>query len=536
MTTRRVLLAIGIAGGIAVTFAPYLPRGTDLYVHVLWPWQVMRCLAVGAPPLWLPDLNAGFGSPGIGLYSPLSPLLAGVLGLVLGGCGRGVRAALVLTAAALVVVAPGRDRRRRDLAAMMLLFAPALWIELFARFPVAELLSLPLAWLVLERALGGGWRWPTEGLLLALLWLVHAPTAVMALVLGGVAAVAGGARAGGVEGIDWTRRAGAFAATLAAFGLTIVAAAALTMWHWWPLLAASSDFPMGAALTGGQHHPLRNLIGVADPHLVEINVAMGWAAIGLLVALLVSGGWRTTRGRLAVLAVFLASLPSYPVWRVVEPLAWLQFPWRFLVPATLLAVPAVLEKSGGLPCRRNLAAAALLLPLFGLPSPRLVVDPHLTAATEPADAGARIHAEFAGNPLLIDVREHRPVWWTDMAPTMRLLGGRDAVLLGGLGNLHTKAWKPLRRELEVMSPQDTVLVVRLLADRHWSVTVGGSQAATQRWGSAVAVAVPSGRSAVIIHWQSDWRAAVGLAGAAAVVGGMAVARRRLRVSRAADCL
>ena len=91
-----VLVAVAIA-------VPYFPRGTDLYVHVLWPWQVMRCLHTGSLPLWLPDLNATFGSPGIGLYSPLGPLACGVLGLILGTGGRGVRAALAL--AALVMVA-----------------------------------------------------------------------------------------------------------------------------------------------------------------------------------------------------------------------------------------------------------------------------------------------------------------------------------------------------------------------------------------------------------------------------------------------
>ncbi len=38
-------------------------RAPDLYVHLIWSWEVMRCLASGQLPVWLPDLNAGFGSP-----------------------------------------------------------------------------------------------------------------------------------------------------------------------------------------------------------------------------------------------------------------------------------------------------------------------------------------------------------------------------------------------------------------------------------------------------------------------------------------
>jgi len=31
---------------------------------------------------------------------------------------------------------------------------------------------------------------------------------------------------------------------------------------------------------------------------------------------------------------------------------------------------------------------------------------------------------FSGNPLLIDVMEHRPLWWKDLGETMVLLGPR----------------------------------------------------------------------------------------------------------------
>ena len=78
------MVALVLASGALVAIAaaiPYFPRGTDLYVHVLWPWQVMKCLHAGSLPVWLPDLNAEFGSPGIGLYSPLSPTMSGMLGM-----------------------------------------------------------------------------------------------------------------------------------------------------------------------------------------------------------------------------------------------------------------------------------------------------------------------------------------------------------------------------------------------------------------------------------------------------------------------
>src|SRR5512136_2052358 len=73
-----VLLAILLA--LLVARVPVLPANPDLYLHLVWSYQVMRCLAQGAAPVWLPDLNAGFGSPGVRLHNPLGPVVDGSLG------------------------------------------------------------------------------------------------------------------------------------------------------------------------------------------------------------------------------------------------------------------------------------------------------------------------------------------------------------------------------------------------------------------------------------------------------------------------
>jgi hypothetical protein len=519
------------AGGLtcfaSLIFLPYLPRGTDLYVHVLWPWQVMRCLHAWSLPLWMPDLNAGFGSPGIGLYSPLAPTVCGVLGLVFGTGGRGVRAALALTVLAAALVAPGRDRRDRVVTAAAVLLSPAILVEFFGRFPVAQMMSLPLAWVLLERAVDRQWRWHREGILLALLWLVHAPTTLM---VGAIAAVAvlldGGdddpADHRGLHGV-WRR----FGEAGLRVALTGLAAAGLTAWHWWPLLSASGAFPLRAALTGGEQAPLRNLIGVPGPHLWEINTAMGWAATGLLTALLLSGGWRSGRGRLAVLAVFLATLPSAVLWRLPSPLIWLQFPWRWMLPATLLAVPVIIgegRRSGRL--RFVLALVALFAPLAGMQEPRLAVDPALAVDTEPADAGKRIAVSFSGNPLMVDVKEHRPLWWESLGPTMALLGQHHCVLLPGGGSVEVVQWHPLRRMIMAEAPHPSTVVIRLLADEHWRAEVNGQPEDTQRWGAALAVRVPGGRSRIEIGWRVDPLAIAGAMLAAAIIAAAVIFRRR----------
>ena len=102
-TALAVALTLAVAGAAAAV--PFLPAGPDLYVHLLWTWQVMRCLAAGDLPVWLPDLNGAFGSPGIRLYSPLGPVIEGVVGLAFGSAGAALRVVPVLAWMALLLVA-----------------------------------------------------------------------------------------------------------------------------------------------------------------------------------------------------------------------------------------------------------------------------------------------------------------------------------------------------------------------------------------------------------------------------------------------
>ena len=107
------VFAAAVTAAIGAVLAPWLPRAPDLYVHLVWGWEVMRCLAEHQLPLWLPDLNAGFGSPGIRLYSPLGPVLSGGLGIALGDAGRGLRAAAMLAAVGVFWVARRRTASRQ---------------------------------------------------------------------------------------------------------------------------------------------------------------------------------------------------------------------------------------------------------------------------------------------------------------------------------------------------------------------------------------------------------------------------------------
>ena len=417
------------------------------------------------------------------------------------------------------------------IAAGLVLIAPAILTEFVGRFPVAQLIAVPVAWPLLENAAARRWRWKRDGFLFALLWLIHAPTTVMVGILSVLGFVLGDNSRGDEPDEDGRTEDGGLVVAAAQFGLVGLVALGLTAWHWWPLLMAAGEFSLRSALTSGESHPLRNLIGVTDPHLVEINIAMGWAAIGLLVGLAVSGAWKTGRGRLAIVTILLAGPMSAPLWRHLGPLAWLQFPWRWMLPATLLATAAVVGcVNGKSRIRMAVSFLALIVPLLGLPPLQVVPDPALRADTAPVVAGERVLRSFSGNPLLIDVIEHRPMWWGELGDTLALMGSERVILAADGGAAEISEWRPLRRELKVQSPQPTVLVVRLLADRHWKVVVNQRVAVANRWGAALAVNVPAGLSEIEILWETDGYAMAGGIVSLAVLAGIVLALWRRKLS------
>jgi len=202
-----------------------------------------------------------------------------------------------------------------------------------------------------------------------------------------------------------------------------------------------------------------------------------------------------------------------------------------MLPATLLATTAIFNEG------RNrgrlllgVSLAAMLLPLAGLPALQLAPDPALTVATKPVAAGERVLESLSGNPMLIDVMEHRPLWWGDLGETMAELGTSRAVLIPEGGAPRVVSWKPLERRIDVESPHAATLVLRLLADPHWTVLVNDQSTMPNRWGAALAVSLPPGRSEIDVRWATDIRAIAGAIIAAILLTGIALHRRRKRTT------
>ena len=513
-TARAVAAAGAVAGAAAAV--PFLPAGPDLYVHLLWTWQVMRCLAAGDLPVWLPDLNGAFGSPGIRLYSPLGPVIEGVVGLALGSAGAALRVVPVLAwAALLAVVRRARGGRAGTAEWALLALSPLALHSLLGRGAWSEYLAIPLLWWLLDAAVAGTLRPVRDGVLLACLWLLHAPTTLMA-----------GALLAGAVTLRRDRGA------LRALGGATVLATALTAWHWLPLFDEMRLVDR-AALVGGIFESTRNALGSSAAFALDENIWLGWCAVSLLAALLVGRWWRADRVRavLVLACVALASPLAAWLYRLPLPLDLLQFPWRWLLPAAVLAAAPAARGLDGAAGRA--AAALLLAPLVFLSLPAFVRDPSLGRRTEPGDAGERVWRCIGGNPLLVDAAQNRPASWGRLAANLQRFGPHRVLAEPADAAWRVEVWTPARLVVTVSSAAGARIELRVLDYPHWRVTVDGAPAAGAGAG-VLGAAVPAGRHLVEATWEGNPLAKAGqaiTAGALAAVALVAVRRRRREALR-----
>jgi hypothetical protein len=495
MTGVRILIGSGIVvAAAAAAVVPWLPATPDLYVHLLWSWEVARCLASGVLPVWLPDLNAGFGSPGIRLYSPLGPLLEGATAMGLGSVGAALRVVPVLVWGAFLLVA---RRGGRSAEWAVVLAAPPVLYSLLGRGAWSEFLAVPLLWWLTNAAVDREVVAVRDGLVLACLWLLHAPTTVMAVLVMGAAAV--------------VQRSARLAQRLVLAG---VVAAGLTAWHWLPL-ASEMALTDRTTLTGGIFAAWRNVLGSPTAHAIDENIWLGWCAVALLAALALRCSWRTDplQTAIAVVAVGLASPLAAAIYAGPSPLGFLQFPSRWLLVGAVLAAKPLCRR---LRTPRALAAIGLiLLPLVVFPSKGVVRDPGLRPTTPWPEAGRRVFASFGGNPFVVDATQNRPGSWRLLGANLLRFGDRDVLLSGSDGRARVTRWSPLDREVEVNLTGATRVGFRVLDYPYWQASLDGVAVAADGVSGVPEVTVPVGHHMVALRWMGDPLARVGWAFTAA---------------------
>lgn len=333
-----VLLLLGTLPLWGVGF----PRGHD------WLFELVRVAELGAaleegpiPPVWAPDLYAGFGSPIFLFYAPLFPFAAWTLSTVTGSVVSGATGALATAAVAgllgmgLLCAGTGGEAAGwgapERVGIVLLLVHPYVLADLAIRNACAEYLALMLVPFALAGALlcrrGSPWGPPVLAVGSAAVIVSHNLTALvmaalfLALTLGWLhrRRVVGRLVVGGALGLG------------------------LSAWFWLPALVLLPRVRT-SELTTGKFRAAGNLPGWGElPGAGHTSV--GWLTLAVLVVggvvLLRSGRARglLPRAPLAVLVVvmlFLVTPPSRIVWREVEPLGIFQFPWRLIGPLALL--------------------------------------------------------------------------------------------------------------------------------------------------------------------------------------------------------
>lgn len=314
-------------------------------------------------PRWFANLGYGFGMPVLNFYSPLSYYIA----LALHGLGLTLAAALQFSYGLALIAAIGgayvwgRALFKNDWAAFLTAaaygLAPYFYFNIFHRGAYPETWALALMpWIgwALHRAVTqtvGAKSYGALAALAAALVLLHtlsalifAPLAVIyALTLLGLQPkdAPKGPRFAGLVG------AGVLALILVAFFVL-------------PLLAESQFIQLQRTYSTGDldyHNNFLTLSGLFsappnfDPHLVfnAMPASLGWLQAGLavlgLILTLVQFNRQQERNWGVILVAVLLVLVSFltlsiaePIWNVLNNvLRFIQFPWRLVGPASLLA-------------------------------------------------------------------------------------------------------------------------------------------------------------------------------------------------------
>ena len=279
---------------------------------------------------------------------------------------------------------------------------------------------------------------------------------------------------------------------------------------------------------GGARGLLRSLVAgpaVFDPRpWVRYDTAAGVPATTgiVLLALAILGAavaWRRSARRGAVrfwvgaalAATLLTTAVSWPLWAMIEPLAWAQFPWRWLnVQALALAMLA--GALGALPAPRAQwrFAAALAASVALAASGMAALDPEVLPIGQPTVADLHTFELFSGN-IGSTVRAEYLPWAVNPQPASsvhsvagvrvgpRAMDGEEVGAALVHDGVASQTW-----QLDVAGADEATIVLPLLWFPGWLATIDGDPPRETRAldGSGwLTVDVPPGRHVVNVSLQ-----------------------------------
>ena len=577
VTERARTALVPLLLALAATL-PLLARGPscghDFDFH-LQSWLAVRgAWHAGLPvPHWVPAANYGAGEPRFIFYPPLTWLLGAALGLVLPWvwvpaaftaiCFAGAAAAMQRVARRFCAPVPAAA------AATLYTLSPYLLFTGYERTAYGELLAAAWMPLLLGALLRDTLSIARVALLLAALWYTNAPAAVMGcyfvlLAVGWRAARH--LRAGNKPAL---RELAAGAAALV-LGCAVSADYLLPAWYEQRFVAIRRAIGPGMQVddsflfkhTGAAFHD-------QVLHTASWIAVVTFAAAAVAFATLLPKLRRRTGGEqrsivFPTVLVALSLLLQFPftaaLWHHLPELAFLQFPWRLLLPAS---AAAALLWALALPVRgsRLLIPVALVLYAAGLAL--------WTAQTryQPCDDEDNVPAQLA---LLhagtgFEGTDEYAALGTDNGeiqqglPPVRILAsasadeGDDSDPADDAANPHWKPvpqmpgtvqitqWGPEMFSARLRTTQPAFAVLRLERYPAWQVLLNGqpcAEACVARDDGLLTVALPANRTErIAIRYRATWDVRLGRAftlTAAAVLLSMLLLRRRAKRTRTAQ--
>lgn len=564
---RRWLPSVALAAALVAAWLPLAapaPIAGHSALSDLVRAEAIHAAVAGGDlwPTWLPDLYDRHGSPLPSFYAPGAYALVEVLRQLVGDSVRALALAWCLLwalgalgAATAARAAFGRGAGVPAAAAFAL--APYLLADVYLRTGIAEFAAFCLLPWTLA-ALARPERWAAAGgaLALAAVVLAHNITGLVAVPALALVALAGPAA---------DRRRGL---------AMVVGGLALSAFFWLPALVEKSWLWAAESLTGGYFDFARHFVApwnllpgrtavrlAVGPH-AEVGVRVGellWA--GLLAAALLRArlvGAERRRATLCALgalaALVLASSLSAPLWRWLPLLAYVQFPFRFLLFATVFAAPLVGLGVTRAPERwRPWLAAGTVAVALAIARPALDVRYLLLdrATLAPVPVPAAELGRAAADPALGGVRELvtltaiRTSHWSSTAgqeflprTVTELPAGEEAAAaeaLGGGVEVLASSWGYPEVRAEVRVREAGELALAQFWFPGWRVEVDGRERAcrAEPGRGRIVVDVAPGERQVMARFASTpvRRVADGASLAAAALGALLASRRKDRPAR-----
>ncbi|MDP1653403.1 MAG: hypothetical protein Q8L56_11855 [Rhodocyclaceae bacterium] len=394
-----ILLLYGLVLTLPAIWSGFIV-GDDTLTHLIWSRHFVDQLWAGdLYPRWLYDMNAGLGSPVFQFYGPVPYYFTALFRPLLSNDPEGWHQ--LGLAASLAVIASGftayawlkwlAGERAALIGALLYMSAPYhLSVDLYQRFAFTELWGfvwMPLVMLFARASVNDGKAGPMMGLSLsyALLIMTHLPTTLLfswVPVAYALWMAEPGERIGSL-----VRVAGGMLLGLGLSAIYLVPAMTTQQYVQFDLMTSghfnfANNFLFNGPYINSDMDELYDQLG-----LITLTTA-GLAVFAMAIDSLGKNGAHTRErlfwGAAGVLAVFMMLPLSEPVWRLITPLQFVQFPSRIntvllvsCVALVTLAINTVLHRE------RKFQAALLLIASFGLLIPSIIaLGNHLVVARE----------------------------------------------------------------------------------------------------------------------------------------------------------